>query len=108
MAKREYAKLIGAYSREQLAKAFDEVHRSRKLPHSDFEFINIDKILGLCNQSWETQCHKIYKPETLLEDKGAQERAEKAGKAALMEMKGLFAYQPEREGCTSQTAATGE
>lgn len=86
MVKREYARYIGKHSRQVLAEAFDLVHKERIRGSKVFEFINIDKILGLCGSNWEAQCHKPFKPESLLEDHGAKERAKAAGAAALREM----------------------
>ncbi len=46
----------------------------------------------LCDDdgSWERQAHKPFRRDRALEDKGAKERAGKAGKEHLEIMKGLF------------------
>lgn len=46
--------------------------------------------LCLTRFDWEQQCHKVFPPETLLEDITGKEAAREAGAEALAEMKSLF------------------
>lgn len=96
LAKMEYAKTIGKFSREQINDAFEAVKREKQAYNEKFEWPNVDAILGILTKegeitgAWGTGAHKIWEPERLLEDIGARERATKAGKRELDALKGLF------------------
>jgi hypothetical protein len=51
---------------------------------------NYAEFIGMCCRSGETQCHKPFQRDRALEDKGAKERAQKAGEEHIGIMKGLF------------------
>jgi len=95
LAKREFGKRIGKYSREQIHEAMELAHKEREIGNQRFDWPNIDAILGLISNesaisgSWGAGAHKIWKPEQLL-DQGTKEDRHKAAVKALDEMKGLF------------------
>lgn len=96
LAKMEYAKTIGRFSREQIHEAFEAVKRERQAFNEKLDWPSVDAILGILTKegeitgAWGTGAHKIYRPDRLLEDVGAKERAEEAGKSELGRLKEMF------------------
>lgn len=88
-ARREWAKRIGKYSREQLDHALEVMTNEYERGNRKFEWPNIGLTLGIIGKNWERQAHKIHQPERRLEDKTAKERARKAGAEALKTMREL-------------------
>jgi hypothetical protein len=95
LAKREYGKLIGQYSREELHEAFELTKRERQIGNDRFDWPNIDAIIGLISNegvmtgSWGTGAHRLWKPENLI-GQGTERGRKKAATKALGEMKGMF------------------
>ena len=84
LARREFGKVIAKFSREKINEAFDLAHKERRSGNDKFSWPDIDAIIGLLTNegvftgSAGTLCHKIYKPEQLLESGTKEERKEKA------------------------------
>jgi hypothetical protein len=75
---------------EQIAVGIKGLRDSAKaFPPTLPEFIGLARNSGGI-ESWEAICHKPFEPSRALEDKGAQERAKKAGEQALAELRTLF------------------
>jgi hypothetical protein len=75
---------------EQIAVGLKALRDSAKpFPPSLPEFLGLARNSGGM-QSWEAICHKPFEPSAALEDKGAQERARKAGEKTLAEIRNLF------------------
>ena len=95
LAKREYGKSIGQYSREDLNEAFELTKRERQIGNDRFDWPNIDAIIGLISNegvmtgSWGTGAHRLWKPENLI-GQGTEKGKKKAANKALGEMKGMF------------------
>ena len=95
LARREFGKQIAKFSREEMAEAFDLVHKEKRAGNSRFEWPDIDAIIGLLTNegvftgSAGTLAHKIYKPENLLEYGTKAERKAK-GRAACAEILANF------------------
>lgn len=103
LAKREWARQIGRYTRDQIHQMFEDVKRiqaagDRKLAER-FDWPNVGAILALHAQGWEHRVHTARAAETdrmladnrlRLTDQGKQDRARKAGAAALDQLRGMF------------------
>jgi hypothetical protein len=80
LARREFGKVIAKFNREQINEAFDLAHKERRSGNKKFDWPDIDAIIGLLTNegvftgSAGTLCHKIYKPEQLLESGTKEER----------------------------------
>ena len=75
---------------EQIADGLKALRDSAKpFPPTLPEFLGLARTTGGI-ESWEAICHKPFEPSRALEDKGAQERAKKAGEKALSEMRALM------------------
>jgi len=83
MAKREYAKSIGRFTRDQLHQAFEQVKLHKQNCIRDFEWPDVDQVLSLITPSWECRAHKPFTPENKLEDLTGKERSKEIGCAAL-------------------------
>jgi len=89
-AKKEYAKTIGQFSREQINEAFEQCKLLKRNNHKDFKWPDVDAVLGLITKRWEEKCHKSFEP-LALPDKSAMERSEAIGKEILKDLKALLA-----------------
>lgn len=89
-AKREYAARIGQLDRQKIHALFEALKAAREAGNRDLDWPDIDKILGLDSQKWETQAHKLFDRSHALEDKSAYKRSRVAGSKALDQMKALF------------------
>lgn len=104
LAKREWAKQIGQYTRDQIHEMFETVKRIRasadtKLAEK-FQWPDIGAILGVHAQGWEHRVHAAKAAETdrmltqqrlALTDQSKRERAIKARNVAIDRLKGMFA-----------------
>lgn len=95
LAKMEYAKAIGKFSREQIHEAFEQVKRERQAGNERFDWPNVDAILGVLTKegeitgSWGTGAHKIWRKDRRLESCTREERNER-GMKAINEIRGLL------------------
>ena len=95
LARREFGKQIAKFSREEMAEAFDLVHKERRSGNSRFSWPDIDAIIGLLTNegvftgSAGTLAHKIYEPECLLQHGTRADRKEK-GKAECADILAMF------------------
>lgn len=95
LARREFGKQIARFSREEMAEAFDLVHKEKRAGNSRFEWPDIDAIIGLLTNegvftgSGGTLSHRIYEPECLLAHGTKAERKAK-GRAACAEILANF------------------
>ena len=95
LARREFGKQIAKFSREEMAEAFDLVHKEKRSGNSRFEWPDIDAIIGLLTNegvftgSGGTLSHKIYEPECLLAHGTKADRKAK-GRAACAEILANF------------------
>ena len=90
-AKRMYAPQIVRYTRDEIDKGIEYVKQERSKGNQDFEWPNIDRIIGTIREASRLrELHKPYVPEKALlgHDK---EVAKKAGRQALDTMKEMFA-----------------
>ena len=89
-AKRMYAPLIGKFSREEIDKGVTYVKEQRQKGSPDFEWPNIDRIIGSIKEANRVRAlHRPFeKPAALIgHDK---EVAKAAGAEALAAMKAMF------------------
>lgn len=98
-ARREYGKHVANLTREQISKGFDLLHRLKQGAERDkWRYMDIDGVIGLIKHGddgvstdWEhqriKQADRERRAERMIPDLGKQERARKAGEAALAEMK---------------------
>ena len=95
LARREFGKQIAKFSREEMAEAFDLVHKEKRSGNSRFSWPDIDAIIGLLTNegvftgSAGTLAHKIYEPECLLQHGTRADRKEK-GKAECADILAMF------------------
>jgi len=93
LARREFGKQIAKFSREEMAGAFDLVHKEKRAGNDRFSWPDIDAIIGLLTNegvftgSAGTLAHKPYVAE--LPSCTAAERKEFAAKG-IAELRGLF------------------
>ena len=93
LARREFGKQIAKFSREEMAEAFDLVHKEKRSGNDRFSWPDIDAIIGLLTNegvftgSAGTLAHKPYVAE--LPSCTAAERKEFAAKG-IAELRGLF------------------
>jgi len=93
LARREFGKQIAKFSREEMAEAFDLVHKEKRAGNDRFSWPDIDAIIGLLTNegvftgSAGTLAHKPYVAE--LPSCTAAERKEFAAKG-IAELRGLF------------------
>ena len=93
LARREFGKQIAKFSREEMAEAFDLVHKEKRSGNDRFSWPDIDAIIGLLTNegvftgSAGTLAHKPYVSE--LPTCTAAERKEFAAKG-IAELRGLF------------------
>ena len=93
LARREFGKQIAKFSREEMAEAFDLVHKEKRAGNDRFSWPDIDAIIGLLTNegvftgSAGTLAHKPYVAE--LPTCTAAERKEFAAKG-IAELRGLF------------------
>ena len=93
LARREFGKQIAKFSREEMAVAFDLVHKEKRAGNDRFSWPDIDAIIGLLTNegvftgSAGTLAHKPYVAE--LPSCTAAERKEFAAKG-IAELRGLF------------------
>lgn len=95
--KREYAPHICGFTRDQINRGIDALHNARREYPDDWEFMNIDKVIGLVmnpegygdpEHCAPAGIHKVFPP--LLEDKTKKERAKEVGESELKRLKDLF------------------
>lgn len=96
-AMRYWGPRILDFDRVQLARFLELANKEREKGNKEFTFPDIPKILGLAEIDRQHPSHKLYKPETLLEDKGAKERAKTAGAEALQNMRKTMGIDDEKE-----------
>lgn len=60
VAKREYARHIIKYSREQIDKGFDRFRELKQDGEKDYQFVDIDKIIGLMKEGITNGSSKMY------------------------------------------------
>ena len=93
LARREFGKQIAKFSREEMAEAFDLVHKEKRAGNDRFSWPDIDAIIGLLTNegvftgSAGTLAHKPYVAE--LPSCTAAERKEFA-KKGIAELRALF------------------
>lgn len=93
LVKREHSRYIKDFTKAQIDRGFDELHRLRQSGEKDFKWLNIDKVIGLISNpnadGNPAGIHKVFAP-LALPDKTAQEKAKKVGSVELDRMKALF------------------
>lgn len=91
MSRREWGLDIAKYNREQINKGMEWIH-NQKINHEDnWQFMDIGRCIGAIKNANQTKAaHKIFQPDRTLEDKGAKERAKKAGDKAMADLKSMF------------------
>lgn len=97
-ARREYGKHVANMTREQISKGFDLLHRLKQgAEREKWRYMDIDGVIGLIKHGddggsidWEhrriIEADRERRAERMLPDLGKQERARKAGEAALSEL----------------------
>lgn len=93
LVKREHSRYLKDFTKDQIDRGFDELHRLRQAGDKDYKWLNIDKVIGLiANPNTDGKPAGIYKlfAPLALPDKTAQEKAKKAGAAQLEAMKAMF------------------
>lgn len=89
-AKRMNTAVIGQFSREEIDKGIAFVKEQRANANSDFDWPNIDLIIGaIKNANRVRALHRVYEPPAALIGHD-MEVAEVAGRKALAEMKDMF------------------
>ena len=93
-AKREYAKDIGRFTREEISHAFDLAHKQKQEGSSRLDWPDVDAILGLIKNtgmtgSWGTAAHRLYKPEQFI-GRGTKEDRRKAAISAIADLKNIL------------------
>jgi hypothetical protein len=95
--KREYAPHLVGFTRPQINRGFDALHIARREYPSDWEFLNIDKVIGLVispegfgdpDYVKPAGIHRVF--PKLLPNKTAEEKAKAAGEKELARLKDLF------------------
>lgn len=100
LAKREWAKQIGQYSREDIDRMFDMVKQQQAKGDEEYQWPNIGLILGAASVGWEhkrleaaeKEWQQTRKDLYALEDQVRKERIKKAADVHLAKMKGLFGW----------------
>lgn len=98
MAKREWAKDIGQYSREQIDRMFAYARSEMARGNDDYRWLNIGTILGALACSWEQRrqsqsVHEAlgYEPKGL-ENITERDRRKAKGKAEVAKLKAQFGW----------------
>ena len=89
-AKRMYASQIGVYTKIEINKGIEHVKREREKGNQDFEWPNLDRIIGSIKEANRVRAlHRPYEtPAALLgHDKAV---AKEAGEIALAKMRAMF------------------
>ena len=84
-----WAEDILSLSETQLRESLRNAKRQMKMGNPDYQWPNIGLILGHGANAWETQCHKIVDPATLITRKRTPEEVEMA-KGELGKILGLL------------------
>lgn len=91
LIKREYAPYLRHLTRDKIDAGFAVIHDLRQQGDPEHKFLNIDKIIGvICDRTTgRAGIYKVFEPLGL-PDKTAEERARKAARPHLDELKGMF------------------
>lgn len=96
LAKMEYAKTIGQFTREQIHKAFEAVKRERQAGNEKFEWPNVDAILGLLTHegemtgTWGTGAHKPLPKTHRIEHKATKEQKKARAKQECQNLRDIL------------------
>lgn len=99
IAKREWAKVLGGYSREQIDSMFSEVKRHQIAGDRDFDWPEIGRIVGLLEASREWRAFEqraremapqVKESRLMLTDSGARQRAESAAASQMQIIKQML------------------
>lgn len=87
--KREYAYYIASQSRESIDLGLTYWHEQRQAGNPDFRYLNIDRILGLINESGGCAAHRYFLPAPA-ETKEEIEARKAVGREKMQSIMGLF------------------
>lgn len=96
LAKREWAKQIGAYSREQIDTMFTLAKHQMAAGDDDFRFLNIGGIIGLLSSDWQhariARAEREWQEQRkALPDLTKREKSAELRKQTLESLKSMFA-----------------
>lgn len=94
LLKREYAPYLKDYTKQQIDRGLEMLHRKRQEGDPDYRWLNIDSVIRLiegkvCGEQAPAGIYRYFEPLGL-PDKAAEEKARKAGASELQKLKGMF------------------
>ena len=98
LAKREWAKQIGAFSRDQIDKMFAYVKSEMTRGNDDYQWLNIGAVVSVLTNNWQhamierADRERLQHQSKALPNLTAVERVRQKGKAEIAKIKEQFGF----------------
>lgn len=89
-SKRLWAKDIGGFTREEIDKGMEWIKTQKKNHEPGWEYLDVGMCVGAVKQANRVRAAHREFERLALPDKGAQERAKKAGASELAKLNAMF------------------